>query len=487
MEGNAMEIKFGLFSCDSHAQLDRDAWTKRLSKQTWGDRIPQIVEVNENGQTVDRWMVNGKVRSEWVCNCPAAMEGGVERGYYPRRWEEVPKIVYDPAERLKALDDDRVDGEVLYPNGPVANFAFLQADAAFELACVQAYNDALAEWREVSDRYVPVAIIPYMSEIDVIVAEVERCVKRGHRGVVMLAEPAFTKKGLKRMNDPFWEPLWASCQELGVPMHWHGSSGLVQQLSLPKWDGFSRKEFHTVSTSRLCATPAQLIPNLIFSGILDRYPRLKIAPVSQVVASWIPKAAGIAYAAKMKGEGSVTLCTFGDGATSQGEFHEGVSFAAVHRLPVVFVCENNSYAISVPIRLQMANPDVADRAAGYGLLGVTVDGTDVPAAYKACREAVARARRGEGPTLIDAKIWRINSHTSEDNQLKYRTREELDEAARHDPITRFGAWLIERGWITQEGAAEVQAACDAEASEAADWAEQQPDPLPEDALKHVFA
>src|SRR5439155_871993 len=140
------------------------------------------------------------------------------------------------------------------------------------------------------------------------------------------------------------------------------------------------------------------------------YPRLKIAPVSQVVASWIPKASGIAYAAKLKGEGSVTLCTFGDGATSQGEFHEGVNFAAVHRLPVVFVCENNSYAISVPIRLQMANPDVADRATGYGVLGVTA-----------------------------------------------------------------------------EGAAKVQAACDAEASEAADWAELEPDPLPEDALKHVFA
>ena len=126
-----------------------------MSKEKWGDRIPQIVEVNEDGKTVDRWMVNGKVRSEWVCNCPAAMEGGVARGYYPRRWKEVPRIVYDPAERLKALDDDRVDGEVLYPNGPVSNFAFLQADAEFELACVQAYNDALAEWREVSDRYVP--------------------------------------------------------------------------------------------------------------------------------------------------------------------------------------------------------------------------------------------------------------------------------------------------------------------------------------------
>jgi 2-oxoisovalerate dehydrogenase E1 component alpha subunit len=217
------------------------------------------------------------------------------------------------------------------------------------------------------------------------------------------------------------------------------------------------------------------------------YRKLKIASVSQVVASWIPKAAGIAYAAKLRGEGSVTLCTFGDGATSQGEFHEGVNFAAVHGLAVVFVCENNSYAISVPIRLQMKNPNVADRAAGYGIPGVTVDGTDVPACYEACREAVARARRGEGPTLIDAKIWRINSHTSEDNQAKYRTKEEMEEATRHDPIASFTVWLVERRWINADGAAAVQAECDQEASDAADWAEQQPDPLPEDTLKNVFA
>jgi 2-oxoisovalerate dehydrogenase E1 component alpha subunit len=217
------------------------------------------------------------------------------------------------------------------------------------------------------------------------------------------------------------------------------------------------------------------------------YHKLKIAPVSQVVSSWIPKASGIAYAAKLRGEGSVTLCTFGDGGTSQGDFHEGVTFAAVHRLPVVFVCENNSYAISVPIRLQMGNPNVADRAAGYGIVGATVDGTDVPACYELCKEAVARARRGDGPTLIDAKIWRINSHTSEDNQVKYRGQEEIDEAARHDPITRFNAWLIDRGWLTADEAKSVQARYDEEASEAADWAEQQPDPLPEDTLKNVFA
>jgi 2-oxoisovalerate dehydrogenase E1 component alpha subunit len=159
----------------------------------------------------------------------------------------------------------------------------------------------------------------------------------------------------------------------------------------------------------------------------------------------------------------------------------------VHRLPVIFVCENNGYAISVPIRLQMANPDIADRAAGYGIQGVAVDGTDVPACYSVCKEAVERARRGEGPTLIEAKIWRINSHTSEDNQLKYRTKKELEEAAGHDPIGRFTAWLIERRWISKDGAAGVQAACDKEASEAADWAEAEPDPLAEDAMAHVFA
>jgi 2-oxoisovalerate dehydrogenase E1 component alpha subunit len=217
------------------------------------------------------------------------------------------------------------------------------------------------------------------------------------------------------------------------------------------------------------------------------YHALKIAPVSQVVASWIPKASGIAYAAKVSGQGSVVLCTFGDGATSQGAFHEGVNFAAVHRLPVVFVCENNSYAISVPIRLQTANPNVADRAAGYGIAGVTLDGTDVPACYAACREAVDRARGGGGPTLIDAKIWRINSHTSEDNQLKYRTKAEIDEAAQHDPVARFRDWLVENGWLALEEASRIEAESDRDASEAADWAEQQQDPVAEDALSNVFA
>jgi 2-oxoisovalerate dehydrogenase E1 component alpha subunit len=259
--------------------------------------------------------------------------------------------------------------------------------------------------------------------------------------------------------------------------HYRGlANSIVRGLTMKEW---------MLAVFAKAADPLSAGRNI--PGGCYSYRALKIAPVSQVVASWVPKAAGIAYAAKLSREGSVTLCTFGDGATSQGDFHEGVNFAAVHRLPVVFVCENNSYAISVPIRLQMANPNVADRAAGYGIPGVTVDGTDVPACLAVCREAVDRARGGEGPTLIDAKVWRMNSHTSEDNHLKYRSKEEIADASEHDPIARFVTWLIERRWIAAEEAAKIQEECDREASDAADWAEQQPDPVPEDALKNVFA
>ncbi|HKT82595.1 MAG TPA: thiamine pyrophosphate-dependent dehydrogenase E1 component subunit alpha [Solirubrobacterales bacterium] len=215
--------------------------------------------------------------------------------------------------------------------------------------------------------------------------------------------------------------------------------------------------------------------------------RLRIASVSQVVGTWVPKAAGIAYASKLRGDGAVSLCTFGDGATSEGDWHEGLNFAATHKLPVVFVCENNLWAISVPLRLQSGNPALVERAEGYGMAGAAVDGTDVPACLAACQEAVARARAGEGPTLIEAHIRRINSHTSEDNQAKYRDAEEISEAQRHDPLLRFEDWLAARGLLDAAGAQTVREECDREAAEAADWAEQQPDPRAEDVATHVYA
>ncbi|HVD00181.1 MAG TPA: thiamine pyrophosphate-dependent dehydrogenase E1 component subunit alpha [Candidatus Dormibacteraeota bacterium] len=213
----------------------------------------------------------------------------------------------------------------------------------------------------------------------------------------------------------------------------------------------------------------------------------RVVTVSQVVASWLPKAAGMAYAAKLQHRDSVFLCNFGDGATSTGDFHEALNFAAVHKLAVVFVCENNGYAISVPVSRQAGNPEIWRRGAGYGMAAVQVDGSDVPAVYAAAREAVSRARAGEGPTLIEARIRRINSHTSEDNQARYRTAEDIAEALAHDPVARFERWLGEKGWLPTAEADKIRLEYERESSEAADWAEAQPDPRPEDTLSNLFA
>src|SRR5690242_12206331 len=151
-----MEIKFGLISSDSHGQLGKDAYTSRMSNAKWGDRIPHIIEVRDEkfADPVERWIVNGEIQGGNVCNCPTAMPN---RSYYPQRWEEVPHEVYQPAERIKALDRDRIDAEVLFPNGPGGTFFY--DDVEFELACVRAYNDALAEFRQTSERFIPLAVI----------------------------------------------------------------------------------------------------------------------------------------------------------------------------------------------------------------------------------------------------------------------------------------------------------------------------------------
>ncbi|HEY3115581.1 MAG TPA: amidohydrolase family protein [Chloroflexota bacterium] len=285
-----MLIRHGLVSCDSHGQLDRNAFTERMSASKWGDRIPQVIELDLDGEKAEGWTMNGKPprgRAEGfgfaTVNCPAVME---DRRHYPSRWDEVPRKVYDPIERAKALDDDGVDGEVLFPNNPIASFNFAFDDPEYEVACVEAYNDALGAWTQVSDRYIPVAIIPYLNSIETVVRQVEMAVKKGHRGVVMLAEPSLCITGAKSLNDPFWEPLWATCQDLGVPINWHGSAGLAGRLSVPDWSGYTRRQAHTVSTGRLAATPCQLLPNLMFSGILDRYPRLKWA-FAETGAGWL--------------------------------------------------------------------------------------------------------------------------------------------------------------------------------------------------------
>jgi len=242
-----------------------------MSKAKWGDRIPHIIEVRDEkfACPVERWIVNGEIQGGNVCNCPTAMPN---RSYYPQRWEEVPHEVYQPAERVKALDRDRIDAEVLFPNGPGGTFFY--DDIEFELACVRAYNDALAEFRQTSERFIPLAVIPFMSPIETIIGEVERAVKAGHLGINMLADPSVAVNGLKNLGDSFWEPLWATCQHLGVGVHLHASAGLAGKLSLPRWQGFSTRQAHCVSTLRNFCTATQFVPYLIFSGMLEKFPRL---------------------------------------------------------------------------------------------------------------------------------------------------------------------------------------------------------------------
>lgn len=214
---------------------------------------------------------------------------------------------------------------------------------------------------------------------------------------------------------------------------------------------------------------------------------LGIITGSSPIATQVPHAAGIAYAIKYRNEDAVVGCWFGDGATSEGDWHEGLNFAGIHKLPVIFVCENNHYAISVPQSKQMAVEHVADRAAGYGFPGVVVDGNDVLACYEAMKGAHERARAGEGPTLIECKTYRFLGHTSDDDDKTYRTRDEVEQARRHDPVHVLGTYLRDQGMLDETGAEELRSLVKNEIDEALAAAWDAPDPDPASAMRHVFA
>jgi len=214
--------------------------------------------------------------------------------------------------------------------------------------------------------------------------------------------------------------------------------------------------------------------------------KLRIVSGSSPVATQIPHAAGIALASKLRGEKDATIVYFGDGATSKGDFHEALNFAGVHRLPVVFFCENNGYAISVPLKKQMAIAHVSQRAAGYGFPGVTVDGNDALAVYAASKEALQRARAGEGPTLIEAVVQRLVPHSSDDDQRRYRSQEEIEAGKLADPVPLFKAYLEAQGLLTEEQNEEINKRVAKEVDDATDFAEKSPYPEPEDALTRVY-
>jgi 2-oxoisovalerate dehydrogenase E1 component alpha subunit len=214
---------------------------------------------------------------------------------------------------------------------------------------------------------------------------------------------------------------------------------------------------------------------------------LRIMTKSSVVGPQTLHAAGIAYAAKLKQTDEVAVCCTGEGGTSQGDWHEGMNWAGVHQLPMICVVQDNDYAISVPHRLQMGVDSVARRAEGYGVLGETVDGGDLLACYEVMARAVERARAGEGPTLVDAKVARFTSHSSDDDQRRYRPQAELEALLRRDPIERFRNYLLDEQLMTEAEDEEIQQACATEVDEAVKYAEAAPMPDAGDTLKHVFA
>jgi len=205
-----------------------------------------------------------------------------------------------------------------------------------------------------------------------------------------------------------------------------------------------------------------------------------------VVGAGIPIAAGAGLSIKLRDTEQVVGCFFGDGASNQGTFHEGINMAAVWRLPVVFVCENNLYAMGTRQSMVMAIENVSDRAVAYGIPGITVDGNDVLAAYEASRQAVNRARKGEGPTLIECKTYRQKGHSRFD-PAAYRPKGEVEEWLKRDPIHRFKTKLVEMGALTEEEDQKLKNEAAEAVEKAVKFALESPFPEPEEALEDVYA
>lgn len=214
--------------------------------------------------------------------------------------------------------------------------------------------------------------------------------------------------------------------------------------------------------------------------------RFRIVSGSSPVTTQLLHAVGVALAGKMEKKDFVTLTTFGEGSSNQGDFHEGLNFAGVHNLPVIFMCENNQYAISVPVEKQLAGGSVAARAQGYGMPGVQVDGNDPLQVFEAVKTAADRARRGEGPTLIEATSYRLAPHSSDDDDRTYRKAEEVEDAKKKDSLNQFKNYLYGAGLLDEERENAVNREIAREVDEATEYAEQAAYPDPEQTYTHVY-
>ncbi len=218
-------------------------------------------------------------------------------------------------------------------------------------------------------------------------------------------------------------------------------------------------------------------------------PQLGILVGSGVVGASIAVAVGAALGLQYRGSDAVVVDFFGDGASNRGDFHEGLNLAGVQQLPIVFVCENNLYAMSVPHHIEMAIDDIAVRAQGYGFPGVVVDGNDVLTVHQAVQEAVARARSGEGPTLIECKTYRWRAHCEVPalEEEPWRAPAEMNAWRKKDPLTRLEMLLLERQHLNEEKIAELKEQIQASLDEALEYARSSPEPQPEEGLEGIYA
>lgn len=215
---------------------------------------------------------------------------------------------------------------------------------------------------------------------------------------------------------------------------------------------------------------------------------VNVFPLSIPISTQVLHAVGAAWAARLQGDPHVAITYFGDGGTSEGDFHEGANFAGVFRAPVILFCQNNFYAISVPFERQTATETIAQKAIAYGFPGVRVDGNDILAVYKATKEAADRARRGEGPTLIEAITYRYGPHTTADDPTRYREDDEVQQwREQRDPILRYRRFLVGRGLWTQEYEEALQEKIQQRIAEIVDKAENAPAPDPAQIFDYMYA
>jgi TPP-dependent pyruvate/acetoin dehydrogenase alpha subunit len=222
------------------------------------------------------------------------------------------------------------------------------------------------------------------------------------------------------------------------------------------------------------------------SALHSGVPELGIFGNTSMLGANLPVATGLALTFKMERTDNVVIAYFGEGASNVGDFHEALNFAGVQHLPIVFICENNQYAYSVPVEKSMAIDDVADRAESYGFDGVAINGNDVLAVYQSTQGALARARSGGGPTLIECKTYRWHGHSEHDKAF-YRTAEELAMWKSRDPIPTFTTYLKGMHVLTDEKQREIEARVKATIDEAVEFAMNAPDPAPDEAVTDLYA